>query len=89
MPETNPQIEYDPSFPAAEESLVRLHEAGWNVTCTAFQGSDGAVWIVSGYNGENQVLTASANRDEAWWHACIQARAAGMLGHARSRVTRD
>lgn len=67
-------------FPSAVESLIRLHRAGWEVTCTAFRGEAGRVWIVSGYNGENQVLTSSGDRDEAWWHACLQARAVGMLG---------
>jgi hypothetical protein len=67
-------------FPGAEESLIRLHRAGWTVVCTAFRGEDGRVWIVSGYNGENQVLTISPDRDEAWWQACVQARSVGMLG---------
>ncbi|MFO0951110.1 MAG: hypothetical protein U0835_08160 [Isosphaeraceae bacterium] len=59
---------------------MRLHAAGWTVNCTEFQGVHGPIWIVSGYNGENQVLTAAPSRDEAWWHACIQARSVGMLG---------
>jgi hypothetical protein len=67
-------------FPCSEESVVRLHRAGWTVTSTEFQGWNGPVWIVSGYNGENQVLTASPSRDEAWWMACVQARSVGMLG---------
>lgn len=67
-------------FPACEESLTRLHSAGWSVVCTEFQGPNGPVWIVSGYNGENQVLAAAPDRDEAWWQACIQARSVGMLG---------
>ena len=66
-------------FPSAEESLTRLHRAGWSVVCTAFTGAVGRVWIVSGYNGENQVLTAASDRDEAWWQACLQARSVGML----------
>src|SRR4051794_27579679 len=44
------------TFPSAEESLAQLQGAGWSVVCTRFQGSKGAVWIVSGHNGENQVL---------------------------------
>jgi hypothetical protein len=66
-------------FPDAEESLTRLNRAGWSVSCTAFTNERGKVWIVSGYNGENQVLTASPDRDEAWWQACLQARSVGML----------
>ena len=75
--ETNGEIRGP--FPDAEESLHRLHRAGWSVNCAAFQGESGRVWIVSGYNGENQLLTASADRDEAWWQACLQARSVGML----------
>jgi hypothetical protein len=67
-------------FPSAEESLLRLHRAGWSVNCTEFEGRDGPVWIVSGYNGENQVLTAAPTLEEAWWLACVQARSVGMLG---------
>jgi hypothetical protein len=67
-------------FPDAEESLLRMHDAGWSVTCTEFHGKLGPVWIVSGFNGENQVLTAASTRDEAWWQACLQARSVGMLG---------
>ena len=74
-------------FPSAEESLTRLHSAGWTVTCTEFHGARGPIWIVSGYNGENQVLTAATTRDEAWWHACIQARSVGMLGRPVASVT--
>jgi hypothetical protein len=76
--ETNAEVRDE--FPSAEESLIRLHGAGWSVTCTEFRGEAGPVWIVSGYNGENQVLTAAATRDEAWWMACVQARSVGMLG---------
>ncbi|MFO0908752.1 MAG: hypothetical protein U0794_10395 [Isosphaeraceae bacterium] len=78
MYELNEQI--GGPFPSSEESLLRLHGAGWSVVCTAFQSAKGTIWIVSGYNGENQVLTAASCRDEAWWHACIQARSVGMLG---------
>lgn len=67
-------------FPSAEDSLTRLHRAGWSVTCTEFRNATGPVWIVSGYNGENQVLTAAPARDEAWWMACVQAQSVGMLG---------
>lgn len=78
MHDTNGQLER--AFPCAEESLLRLHRAGWSVSCTVFHGWGGPVWIVSGYNGENQVLTAATTRDEAWWQACLQARSVGMLG---------
>ena len=76
-------------YPAAEESLVRLHRAGWSVVCTEFRGGKGPVWIVSGYNGENQVLTAASTKEEAWWQACLQARSVGMLGRLSVPVTID
>ena len=76
-------------FPDAEESLLRLHGAGWSVNCTAFHGAKGPVWIVSGYNGENQVLTAASTRDEAWWQACAQARSVGMLGRTSAAASRN
>jgi hypothetical protein len=77
------------SFPSAEESLVQLHDAGWSVVCTQFLGLDGTVWIVSGYNGENQVLTAAPDRNEAWFQACLQARSVGMLGRPSSYVSQN
>lgn len=67
-------------FPNAVDSLKRLHGAGWQIGCTRFKGPEGPVWIVSGYNGENQVCVAAADRDEAWWRACEAAQAVGMLG---------
>ena len=74
-------------FPSAEESLIALHRAGWSVNCTAFESEGRPVWIVSGYNGENQVLTAALTRDEAWWQACLQARSVGMLGRRTEPVS--
>ena len=65
--ETNGDDDDRDQFPDAEESLLRLHRSGWSVNCTRFHGGKGPVWIVSGYNGENQVLSAAATRDEAWW----------------------
>ncbi len=83
-PNSSPNDSSGESFPEAEESLSRLHRAGWSVACTAFKGPQTQVWMISGYNGENQILTVSANRDEAWWHACIQARSVGMLGRMKA-----
>lgn len=85
MFDTNEQVQGP--YPDAEESLVQLHGAGWSVVCTRFQGSCGPVWIVSGFNGENQVLTAASSRDEAWFQACLQARSVGMLGHPRQAIS--
>ena len=85
MNETNDEDRAE--FPCAEESLIRLHRAGWTVTCTEFRGRKGPIWIVSGYNGANQVLTASPDRGEAWWMACVQARSVGMLARPVTVVT--
>jgi hypothetical protein len=83
--EINEIVNDAPTFPEAEESLERLHRAGWSVNCTKFENKLGFVWIVSGYNGENQVLTAASTRDEAWWQASLQARSVGMLARLGKR----
>ena len=89
MNETNGDDDDRDQFPDAEESLLRLHRSGWSVNCTRFHGGKGPVWIVSGYNGENQVLSAAATRDEAWWNACLQARSVGMLGRLGTPVPQE
>jgi hypothetical protein len=82
---TNEAAPGAPIFPEPEESLDRLHRAGWSVTCTRFEIAIGLVWIVSGHNGENQVLTAASTPNEAWWQACVQARSVGMLARLAAR----
>ena len=42
-----------PTFPTVDESLDRLHRAGWSVGDTAFGPEDGLVWYVRGSNGGN------------------------------------
>jgi hypothetical protein len=68
-----------PAYPSVDESLDRLHRAGWSVgdydTATR--------WVVSGSNGENLICAEGASRAEAWWRACGQAAAVGMLAPAR------
>jgi hypothetical protein len=38
---------------------------------------------VSGANGENLLRAEAAGQAEAWWRACEQARAVGMLAQAQ------
>jgi hypothetical protein len=46
---------------------------------TAVHGAAGILWAVSGTNGENAIDARGTSQDEAWWRACEQARAVGML----------
>jgi hypothetical protein len=64
-----------PAYPPVDESLDRLRRAGWSV------GDYGTAtrWVVSGSNGENLICAEAAARAEAWWRACEQAAAVGML----------
>ena len=66
-------------YPAVDESRDRLRRAGWSVGEAAF----GPAWVVSGTNGENRLHATGATQAEAWWRACEQARAVGMLAPAR------
>jgi hypothetical protein len=68
-----------PTWPTVDESLDRLHRAGWSVGDSAFGSSHALVWGVSGNNGENVVIAFGKTRAEAWWRACVQAREVGML----------
>jgi hypothetical protein len=63
-------------YPSPDESLARLHAAGWTVGEAVF----GDTWLVSGSNGENLVLAEGRTQSEAWHRACQQAEAVGMLG---------
>jgi prepilin-type N-terminal cleavage/methylation domain-containing protein len=64
-----------PTYPDPDEALVRLHAAGWSVGETGGAGS----WLVSGANGENQIVAQGRTQAEAWHRACQQAEAVGML----------
>ena len=66
------------TYPGVDESFDRLRRAGWSV------GDCGtaALWCVSGSNGENAVRAEGRTQAEAWWRACEQARAVGMLAPA-------
>jgi hypothetical protein len=45
-----------------------------------------AGWLVTGTNGENLLRAEAAGQAEAWWRACEQARAVGMLAQTREIV---
>jgi hypothetical protein len=64
-----------PNYPSVDECHDRLRRAGWSVGEAAF----GSCWLVSGTNGENRIHATAATQAEAWWRACEQARAVGML----------
>ena len=48
-----------------DESIDRLHRAGWSVGDAAFGPEGKLVWYVTGSNGENQVSAQGATRAEA------------------------
>jgi hypothetical protein len=66
-------------YPTVDESYDRLHRAGWSV------GDVGTAttWIVTGTNGENAIRAEGQTRAEAYWRACQQAEAVGMLARPR------
>jgi hypothetical protein len=65
--------------PSADESFDRLRRDDWSVGDTGW----GSGWFVTGTNGENAIRAAGRTREEAWWRACEQARAVGMLAPAK------
>jgi hypothetical protein len=70
------------AYPSVDESLGRLHRAGWSVGDAAFGPEHALVWYVSGANGENRIEASGTTRAEAYWRACCQAREVGMLAPA-------
>jgi hypothetical protein len=63
------------TYPTAEESLARLHAAGWSVG----EVRAGRSFLVTGTNGENALRAVGVTSAEAWHRACEQAEALGML----------
>jgi hypothetical protein len=61
--------------PSVDESRSRLHRAGWSVG----QFATTSAWIVTAINGENILEARAGSQAEAWWRACEQALAVGML----------
>ncbi len=72
-----------PHYPSVDESLDRLRRAGWSVGDTAFGSEHAQVWLVTGNYGENVFHARGGTQGEAWWNACVQARALGMLAPPR------
>jgi hypothetical protein len=72
-----------PRYPSVDESRDRLHRAGWSVGETAVGPGHALVWVVSGTNGENRIEVRGGSQAEAWWRACQQAEAVGMLARPR------
>jgi hypothetical protein len=64
-----------------DESRDRLHRARWSVGEIA----TATYWQVDRRNRENLILNVATSQAEAWWRACQQAQAVGML--ARERET--
>lgn len=65
--------------PLWHESYARLHRTGWSIGDAAFAGPTGRDWLVSGHNGENLIRAEGPTQGAAWWGACRQAEAVGML----------
>jgi hypothetical protein len=66
-----------PTYPSAEESLARLHAAGWTVG----EVRAGSSWLVTGANGKNATGAEGATSAEACWWAVHQAETVGMAGY--------
>jgi hypothetical protein len=46
-------------------------------------------WLVTGSNGENAIKAEASGQAEAWWRACEQAAAVGMLAPVRPGAGHD
>ena len=69
--------------------LDQLRRAGWSSGDVAFHdGVGGLVWLVSGRNGANRLVTRRATCAEAWRRAVEQAKAVGMFGREGQGVSR-
>jgi hypothetical protein len=68
------------TYPTVDESLPRLHAAGWSVGEVRVLAPHGPRWLVTGTNCENVIKAEGATQAEAWHRACGQAAAADMLG---------
>jgi hypothetical protein len=80
-----PQCQQGPKMatcPSPDESLARLHKAGWSVGDACFLTARGMVWKVTGASGETRIKPDGATQAHAWHRACQQAEALGMLGSA-------
>jgi hypothetical protein len=66
-------------YPTADESRARLLFFGWSVGETG----GASTWLVTGTNGDHVIHAEGRTQSEAWWRACVQARAMGLLGPVR------
>ncbi len=62
-------------FPSSDQSHHHLKTAGWSVGFVGY----GHWWQVDGSNGENRIEAYGRTLDEAYWRACQQAQAVGLL----------
>jgi hypothetical protein len=60
-----------PTYPNVDQSLDRLHRAGWSVGEIA----TAAGWVVTGTNGENALDARGRTQAEAWSNTCELAAA--------------
>jgi hypothetical protein len=67
------------TYPSVAESYDRLHRAGWRLHSAGIGAPCPAGWFLCGTNGENVLVAAGRTPEEAYWRACVQARAVGML----------
>jgi hypothetical protein len=77
------QLNWRPTLstqPSVDELRARLPRGGWSVGEIALA----AGWLVTGTNGREHVIHATGEtQSAAWWNACLQARAVGMLARER------
>ena len=69
----------------SDDSVARLHGAGWTVGDVGAHTDAGHVWIVIGTNGENQIEARGTTQDETWHNAVLQAEMVGMAGPVQAR----
>jgi hypothetical protein len=72
------------TYPSVAESYDRLHRAGWKLRSAAIGAPCPARWFLCGTNGENVLVAAGRTLEEAYWRACVQARAVGMLARPKA-----
>ena len=68
------------TYPTVDDSADRLRRAHWSIGDVWL--ADGS-WLVTGTNGENQINARGRTQSEAWYRACQQAGAVGMLGQSK------
>jgi hypothetical protein len=66
-------------YPPLAECRERLQRVGWSVGEIA----SATRWMVTGTNGEYLLHAEGSTQGEAWFRACEQARAVGMLAPRR------